>query len=742
MNGTIHFRYFTVIFFFSQWLYFYPLLALAQSEQQIGHLLGLSLDELLNVPIVTASRIGEKITDTPTTVIVVTRQQILNRRYVNLIDLLQDLPSVDVQRGVEDVRYHNISIRGHQGNNRFLILQDGVRIDSPTGELIAVAENFPLYHAQQVEILYGPAAAVYGADAFGGVINIITQTANQKDGVSLISTFGADNYRHLTVHAGKKLHENVELVVGAHKHHSDTADLPRYYPEDYAAKDVKTFDGEIITPATQREPFLADIDSQSLFAKLVLAKSLTLGYQGSFFRSLTSVGVRPETTLFSHDAQWNTDLKSVYLNYNKTLNDHLSSQTRLEYASFKASPQSRFNNIFTHFDSGYKYSEGDKRSIEQQFNYLINDDHRLVSGFSFEEFYSLPRTADLPSAYNPRVGVDQQHLYYPNTNDELPIVILDDEYRNYAVYADWKARWNEQWSSNVGVRFDRNSRYGNTINPRLGVVYQPTEDLWFKALYGKAFRAPSVFETLATFGSFSGERNAQGEYISDFFRAPNPDLAPEKSRHYELSVSYGLQKNLRLGLAAYYTEVDNLIQVRNSDYPIQFIPGGHILRTTIRDNLGTKQQYGFDLLLNYQRKFSSGFAADFWGSYSYLDGESCCTNGIASNLPFVAQHKLKLGTTFSYQDRYFITPKIYWIGDTNTNKLDPNDRTRHLQSEGYVVMDVHFGIVRVAEQLSFNIDIYNVFDRRYTHAGGESSTTFIGTPQAPRTWLFSLRYDY
>ncbi len=714
----------------------------AEDEPQIDTLLGLSLEDLMKVPIVTASRFVEKVTDTPTTVIVVTRQQIQNRRYINLIDLLQDLPGVDVQRGVEDVRYHNITIRGHQGNNRFLILQDGVRIDSPTGELIPVAENFPLYHAHQVEILYGPAAAVYGADAFGGVINIITENAEQVDGVHLSTAIGSDNYRYSYAHAGKVIADNLELVVGAHTHHSDTADLASAYPDSYAPVDAATFDGTVVVPAAARESFIAPVDSRSAFAKLVLAKSLTLGVNHSFFHSLTSVGVRPETTLYSEQAQWSTTLNSVYLNYDLELAPKWYSKTRLEYASFEVDPLSRFNNVFTNFISGYKYSEGQKRSIEQQFNYEMSATQRISTGFSVEDFYSLPRTADLPEPYNPRLGADTQNLYYPSTQGELPIVILDDDYYNYALYVDWQAHWNAQWSSSIGIRFDKNSRYDSVFNPRVGVVYRPSDNLWFKALYAEAFRAPSVFENLATFGSFTGEQNASGDYISDFFRAPNANLQPEKSRNYELSVSYGLRENVRVNLAGYYTEVDNLIQVRTTDDPIQFIQGGEILQTSIRDNLGTQTQYGFDLSMNYRHDLGAGFGADVWSSYSYIDGELCCNNGIASTLPYVAQHKVKLGATFSYLDRYFVTPKIYWIGDTNTNKLDPLDPSRHLQASGYVLVDLHFGVLNVVDQLSLNFDIYNLFDRHYYNAGGESSTTFVETPQALRSMVFSVRYDY
>lgn len=172
-------NFLNVLLFFAFFLS--PVWVTAAEDYDVSQLLGLSLEELMNISIVTASKREESIQSTPSTVTVVTQQQITDRHYINLIDLLQDLPGFDIQKATDETRYHNITFRGHLGNNKFLILQNGIRIDSPTGEIIPVADNFPLYNAKQIEILYGPAAALYGADAFGGVINIIT-----KEVVSLL----------------------------------------------------------------------------------------------------------------------------------------------------------------------------------------------------------------------------------------------------------------------------------------------------------------------------------------------------------------------------------------------------------------------------------------------------------------------------------------------------------------------------------------------------------------------------
>ncbi len=193
-------------------------------------LLPLSLEELIATPVITASRRQEGREQTPAHIMVVTREQMRDRRYKNLADLLEGLPGVEFQRGTRSSQYNNFVFQGHVSNNRLLILLDGVRIDHPAGGKIPIAENFSLYFAKQVEVLYGPAAALYGADALGGVINIITEKASEAGGRL---SAGAGSYGSLEGNflAGAPLGAGFSLTAGAHYQQSDRAPLDKYYPD-------------------------------------------------------------------------------------------------------------------------------------------------------------------------------------------------------------------------------------------------------------------------------------------------------------------------------------------------------------------------------------------------------------------------------------------------------------------------------------------------------------------------------
>ena len=195
----------------------------------------------------------------------ITKQQIEERGYVNLLDLLQDLPGVDVnQKSIEEF-FNQVAIRGNVGNNKIIIMQDGMRISSPTGEPIPISYNFPLYHAKQVEVAFGPVSAVYGADAFTGVINIITETAEELDGLKMSVTAGSDDYYHNYLNYGKALTPAIDLKFGGHWQSSQDPDLSKTYKREFQNVDVLDTSNNVFLSASDREAFVAGTNSSCIF---------------------------------------------------------------------------------------------------------------------------------------------------------------------------------------------------------------------------------------------------------------------------------------------------------------------------------------------------------------------------------------------------------------------------------------------------------------------------------------------
>lgn len=715
--------------------------ATAANAENVLPLLPLSLEELIATPVVTASRHQEGREQTPAHITVITREQMRDRRYKSLADLLEDLPGVDFQRGTRSSQYNNFVFQGHVSNTKLLILLDGVRIDNPTGGKIPVAENFSLHFAKQVEVLYGPAAALYGADAFAGVINIITDQADTLGGkLSVgIGNFGSLEGDFLV---GGKLGENVALTVGGHAQKSDRAQLDNYYPADYPKLAAKTFAGTTVIPANRREDYVGGISSDSRYLRLDAGERFTLGYYRNRFASLTSTGDLSSAALFLDDARWDSSIETWYGKYRFDLAPNLKSELVIDYSTYEVNPYSRYVNVFTNFaDEGYDYSKSRRRGIEENLTWRANDRHVVLAGLGYRDYYAL-ETPDLPYPYDPDKGPLGQNYTYPNT--KLPLRLFQSSYYSWSGYLQWQAQWTPTFSSTIGLRDDWYSTYGNSLNPRIGVVWQPLPGNYLKLLYGEAFRAPAPDETLGAFGSFDGSTDASGRYIGKNFRATNMSLQPEKSKSLSLTWDWRPMKNFNLVTSLYHSKVTDIIVTRDEAVSTQYIPGAVLSKTTAKQNAGRDQYHGLDLIPQWQVHLGGAWTADLWGSYSYIKGTVLDSlDDIEWDQTYIATHKVKLGTTFRYQDWFTVTPRMQWVSETNTgrkNALVPGER---LKVDAHTVASLHFGFHKLAgERLSMYFDIYNLFDERYYAAHGSSSTTMLAVPQQPRSYMATLQYRF
>lgn len=701
------------------------------AANSISELLPLSLEELIATPVVTASRRAEGREKTPAHIMVITREQMRDRRYKSLADLLEDLPGVDFQRGTRSSQFNNFVFQGNLSNNKLLILLDGVRIDHPAGGKIPIAENFSLYFAKQVEVLYGPAAALYGADAFAGVINIITEKTTAAGGKVSV---GGGSYGSLEGNflASAPLGVGFSLTAGAHYQKNDRAPLDKDYPNAYP----KVAAGGV--PAAQREDYVGDISSQSQYFRLDYQDSLTLSFYRNRFRSLSSNGDRPDKAFFLANAFWDTTIDTWSGKYRFELSPSLKGELVIDQSTYQVDPNSRYINSFTNFENhGYDYAYARRRGIEQNLNWAINDQHVVLAGLGYKDYRAI-ETPDLPRPYNTSQSSQAQGLFYPNTN--LPLQIFEANYHSLSGYLQWQAQWTPSLSTIVGARQDKFSTYGNSFNPRLGVVWQPLAGNYLKLLYGEAFRTPSPEESYSAFGSFNTGGNPSG-----LFRAPNPALQPEKSKTLSLTWDWRPDRQFNLVTNAYLTKVDKVIITRSDATPTQYIPGTTLLQTESKQNSGNDQYHGIDIIPQWQTHLGGPWTADLWGSYSYVKGSFRETeNGPDLKLINIAAHKVKLGVTLRYQDWLTITPRLQWIDDTSTGAINRAQDDRVKETDAYTLASLHLGMHKLAgEKLSLYFDVYNLFDKRYYAAHTSSSSSVLqAVPQQPRTFMAALEYRF
>ena len=729
-----------------------PLWAHGSLELDAERLMGLSLQELIATPVVTASRQVETRDQTPAQIMVITREQIRERRYQSLADLMRDLPGVDWQSGTKSSQFNQFAVQGYVGPNKLLILMDGVRIGAPAGGNFPVANNLALYMAKQVEVLYGPAAALYGADAVAGVINIITEAGKGPQGswASLgAGRFGGKEGAFMT---GLDTAHGLRLSLGGHWQQADRAPLDRYYPREFTPVPAIA-QGQTVIAAHQRQPYVGDTASHSLYARADWAEQFTVGFFRHSFTSLTSTGDPPAMARYQGSSEWQPTSDTFYGRWHFRPAPDVQAQLLVDHSRMELDPKARYNNTFSGYRDSFSYELGKRTGIEQSLNWRINQRQQLQAGLGWQKYYAVV-AASLSSPYDTDRAPHAQGQLYPNT--PLPVQIHDDGFHNLSAYAQLQSQWSDTFSTSAGLRVDRHSHFGSSFNPRLGAVYKPLAQHVFKLLYGEAFRAPSPEESLSSYGTFSGAQDAQGNYVGSNFRVPNFNLQPEKVRTVSAAWDWRPTPSVNLVTHIYHSRISSLVVTQRLG-PSITVPGAVLISPETKGNAGRQQQTGLDMSAQWRFRLGRDWAGDLWGSASWIHGRIDEGNGVDWAIPYVASHKLKLGTTLRWRDQFSITPQLYWTGNvTNGAKQAPTDPLQpqgacrgvmtapsRCSTPGFTLVDLHLGWHRLLDgHATLWLDVYNLLDRRYYAAGGAGHRTFWDMPQQPRTWMVTLDYRF
>lgn len=698
---------------------------LAAAGGEVRRLKQLSLEELLDVPITAASQLAERPSGAPWSAHVVTEETLRARGYSTLLDLLEDLPQFEVQHKDSETRRNIVSVRGLFGNERLLILYDGVRVTPPSGNIYALSSQFSLRDAKRVEIVLGPMSALYGPDAFSSVINIVTKKGGELSGARLMGAGGAYGTTDASLSAGTSLPGGGEFAATAHRYASDEPSMPRYYPGDFAGR-----------PPVPARPFDAGTGSLFAHARLTL-RGFETGFLHMEETHPSATGVRPEFSLYAGPARFHTHASSLYAKHAFVTDDELwRLDSQASYRSHEIDPQSRFINSFSLFRDAYKYAFDRTFELREQLTLRVSDEVPLVLGLSYEDNSSLAYSADLDHPFDPSRSADSQGFLYPGSDvtdlNGAPLGIPVDfhylQFQNLGAFAQLGFK-RPGLSAALGARFDHNTRYGDAVNPRAGVAWEPAERLTLKVNYGEAFLAPSPFRSHGHFGSFTPTTNGLGQVTglrSDFFSLPNPGLRPEKLREWDAGASWRFTEGLWGALNGYYAEVTDLIQDDVVSGPGTF-KGWPIAAVSGSVNRGFARTHGVTARLDALTR-AGRWALKPNAAYTYSDGR---VDGEV--LAYSARHSVQAGLEAEC-GKVSLYPRLVLRGRTYSATKDPQGRLQ--SSAPYVLVNTHLrysDIVTEPLRLAAFLGVSNLFDSRYRNAAFTAgSVGFPAAPQDPR----------
>ncbi len=461
----------------------------------------------MSMEVYSASRFNQKATQAPSNVTVLTSADIRAYGWRTLADALRSI------RGLYTSNDRSYSYLGARGflrsgdlNTRFLLQIDGTRINDPVFDQAQLGGEFPLDLdlVDRIEFVPGPGSSIYGANAFFGVINVITRRAADLEGTRGTLEAGQAGTRSGSATYGWR-GGDAELLLSASRGLSDGRDL--YFPEFEGT--AQGLDWERIS---------------RLYARGQIGEwSVTL-LHGARTKGMATA---------SYGQPFNVP-------GGQTLD-----RLRLAELGYRSQVLPMHGELTGRLYHGDYHYEG--RFVNHEPFGSINLDQTRARWWGADVNLFLQLTA----AHKLVIGAEYQYnskLTLQNYDIEPRIVYLDDVAygKRLGIYAQDEITLAEGVLLNAGLRYDRESSTGGVFSPRLALIAEVARETTLKAIYGSAFRAPNSYEL---FYGIDG----QGGQLA------NPNLGRERIRSHELSLVRQFGPKARFTLTGYTNEASGLI---------------------------------------------------------------------------------------------------------------------------------------------------------------------------------------
>jgi outer membrane receptor for ferrienterochelin and colicins len=477
----------------------------------------------MEVVVVTASGYESTIADAPASISIVDFAQIRQQPVKDLVDVLKNLPGVS-NHTTQGGR-NGIIIRGLD-EDYVLRLVDGKRVSSGTG--IWRRNNFdntsvPLALVERVEVIRGPMSALYGSDAVGGVVNVITRKPtdewlNVLDFEQGLMQQGEEGDRFRVSYLGSgKLNKDLGITFSAE--HSEQ-DAWFYDPVGLVKSNIQEY--TVIEPRESTK-FSTTLDWQ-------VAENQTLAFNlahdddeiflSDFGNYTRTQHIDRWTYGLTHTADWQWGRSQITAN-----------QSDAQMEDFN----SRYVDL-VETERNEKYLEPDEiYTTLRAVSYFDLGNHRLTAGVEYL-----------------KTEIKDDIQYPVNGSDSLDLT---------SVFIQDQIALSDNLTATLGVRAEDAEIYGFHLSPRAYLVYDLSDGITLKGGVGSAFRAPTLFEASANFASISCG--------GDCFIYGNPELNEETSVSTEISLLVN-RKTWNTSLTIYNNEVDELIEVGyyTGDHPL------------------------------------------------------------------------------------------------------------------------------------------------------------------------------
>jgi hemoglobin/transferrin/lactoferrin receptor protein len=687
------------------------------------------IDEISEEEItITGARSPRPVRLTPASVTVIDDQEIDQNLVRDLRDLFRYEPNVSVGN---DRRYglQDINIRG-LGGNRVLILNDGIRIPTQFqfGTPSLGRDYVDIETLQRVEVIRGPASALYGSDALGGVVSFRTidpadllDRFNRKSSITSLST-NAESTDRSWVSTGITAFrtDGLEGLLGYTRRDGFESRVP---------KDNEFVDGR----SNARNNWLGKLiyrfndTSQLAFATEIFNNEDDFEVAGITARNLIG-----PTGFRGQDESLENQVSRERVSLAYTFDDP-NSQGFLSGARIQVYYQEAEVDEFRRQDFVRTGAGADRRRVRRLNNTFLDEvvggEIQLQSKFAIGNVLNrLTYGVDISTTRNERIRDGLETRFNAagrpilTTNvigaDNFPVKDFpDSDTFRLGIYAQNEIELSKTFSLIPGVRFDvyrldtdidalylRNPGAtaadfrDSAVSPNLGFVWQTTSELAIVGRYARGFRAPLYSEINAGFTNLT----------NPFFRyktLSNPDLKPETSDTFELGVR-GNFSQFRFSATGFYNDYDDFIETF-ADAGVDFtIVPGFPVNLFQTQNVARARTYGFELSGEYR------FSPKPHG-FSLLAGLGLTVgDDLTADQPLESVDPFKAVVGLRYR-----APEAVWGADliatfASEPRLRDDRPAGSYEPEGYTVVDL-IGYYNITPLLTLNVGVFNLLNDQY-----------------------------
>jgi outer membrane receptor for ferrienterochelin and colicin len=687
----------------------------------------LSPEELLGVEVssvTTASKRLEKSTEAPGTVIVITREEILLRGYANLKDVLRDLPGMETIENFFSEFGTQVAVRGITGNNKIVVLVNGMRVNPPGGENFPFRGDFSVRQAERIEVIYGPGSTLYGQDAISAVINVVTAQPSQSVGGNVGVAGGLYDTVEGWASVGGAFGSEKQYKISAYvqMQDSDLTSLDKHYPSWW-----QPYEAVAGPKGSGTSPDRTDYGLNAFLRLETESSSIQVWHRESERSSSEGFTTEPPVLGYVPEARWR-DRSTVIEGRNRLeFNDRVHLDSALTYNRYEISPHSRYvfpASATEWFLDDYKYGIGDAISLEETVHAELLPTLNLLAGGSVAWYDIVPKST-VPGGADPDGDLVSQGgaFVYIDGNGVTNSIqrVVQQKYETYAGFAEMAWQAMDKLKMIGGVRLTYDTRFDDLpFTPRAALVYDVDDRVTAKYIFTRAYVQPAAYFGFATFDNGS------------LLATSNPGLEPERANTHEVNLSYH-KENMNLGLSVYYGQQENLILIADRALPANIIEDPVTLldgstRTLVRTvNGGDSHNVGLDLY----GQMKCGYVSAWW-SYSFVDFEEQ-TGGGTGGLPGISAHNGRFGLTWMVMPQLFVTPSLV-IRSTPENVV-----AGALDDELTIPWEANLHVLyRVNRHVDLFLDLRNVFDNQYALGG----ITGYANPQETFTGVAGVRVIY